>query len=73
MVWENDAVYTIDPDYLPLGARVIYQGINGGVAVAIIPRAKGAIIFLGYDWYNAAPHGSQDGGWLEILRRALQY
>jgi len=29
-------------------------------------------VLIGWNWYNAAPHGSQDGGWLEILRRALR-
>lgn len=72
-LWENDGVYLIDPDYLPPEAQIVYQGVAGGVAVAIIPRGRGALIFLGWDWYNAAPHGSQDGGWIEVLRRALRY
>jgi hypothetical protein len=73
LIWENDGVYTIDPDVLPPEAQIVYQGANGGVVLTIIPRGKGAIILLGYDWYNAAPHGSQDGGWIDVLRRALRY
>ena len=72
-IWEADGVYLIDPSYLPGEAQIIYQGANDGVAVAIVPRGRGAVIFIGWDWYNAAPHGSQDGGWIEVLRRALRY
>jgi hypothetical protein len=56
---------------LPLGSRVIYEA-NSGPAdsiVTLIPEGSGWIVFFGYDWYDAAPTGSQDGGWLEVLDR----
>lgn len=71
-IWDNDATYTIDPTSLPSHAKIAYQGADGSVAVATIPQGRGMIVLLSYDWYNAAPHGSQDGGWVEILRRALR-
>jgi hypothetical protein len=71
-IWDNDATYTIDPATLPSHAKIAYQGADGSVAVATIPQGRGMIVLLSYDWYNAAPHGSQDGGWVEVLRRALR-
>lgn len=72
-IWDNDGTYALDPTTLPPGARIIYQAANGAVAVGVIPQGRGAIILLGWDWYNAEPHGSQDGGWIEAFRRALHY
>ncbi len=55
---------------LPTGALSIYE--NAGLsAVALIPFGGGTIVFLGFDWYNAAPMGTQDGGWLQVLARAV--
>lgn len=71
-IWDNDATYTIDPTNLPSQATIVYQGAGGSVAVATIPQGRGRIVLLAYDWYNAAPHGSQDGGWVDVLRRALR-
>ena len=72
-IWDNDGTYALDPTTLPPAARIIYQAANGAVAVGVIPEGRGAIILVGWDWYNAEPHGSQDGGWIEAFRRALRY
>lgn len=71
VVWDNNGTYVLDVGSLPAGAKAIYT--NGtDVQVVVIPEGRGVVVTLGWDWYNAAPHGSQDGGWIEILRRALR-
>ena len=35
--------------------------------------AKGQIIVLGFDWTFGAPVGSLDGGWVDVLHRALKF
>jgi hypothetical protein len=58
---------------LPAGTLVIYVDPGStAISVAIIPFSAGQIIFLGWDWFNAAPVGGADGGWLEILDRAVE-
>lgn len=52
---------------LPPGALVVYADANGDAAVTVIPVGQGQIVLLGYDWYDAAPFGSQDGGWIDVL------
>lgn len=71
VVWDNDGTYTVDEGSLPGGAHAVYQEATD-VVVTVIPRGRGAVVLLGWDWYNAFPHGSQDGGWIETLRRALR-
>jgi hypothetical protein len=61
---------------LPVGSQVIYRSPSTSDAVvAVIPRGTGRIVYMGWDWYNAQPVGSEPGGedWLEVLRRATQY
>lgn len=71
LVWDNDGTYVINAASLPVGAHVVYA--NGtDVVVSVIPQGRGVVVTLGWDWYNAAPHGSQDGGWIDALRRALR-
>ena len=72
-LWEADATYSMDSTSLPSGAKTIYQYPGAGVVVAVIPQGRGYVILLSYDWYNAAPHGVQDGGWLQTLRSAVRY
>ena len=55
---------------LPAGSKSIYQ-IAGSNLVSIIPFGAGKIIYLGFDWYDAAPVGTQDGGWLQVLASAV--
>ena len=56
---------------LPVGAMSMYLDSAGNSVVTMIEEGDGEIILLGYDWYDAAPAFSQDGGWVEILNRAL--
>lgn len=66
----EDATSFVDTNSLPLGSKsVYYQGSSS--SVTILPFGDGKIYLLGYDWYDAKPYGSQDGGWIEILRLAV--
>lgn len=67
--YEN-GTYQWSASSLPAEAKVMY-GSGDGAAVVVIPVGSGQITFLAYDWFNAAPVGSQDGGWLEILDIAV--
>jgi len=46
---------------------------DGVATVFVIQVGEGTIVFLGYDWFDAAPVGSQDGGWIDVLDSALSY
>ncbi len=57
---------------MPGGASEIYENsINTNTTVALIPFGSGRIIYLGWDWFNAVPLGGADGGWLNVLDRAV--
>lgn len=58
---------------LPMGASIVYDDDNGNGAVVVIPEGLGNIIILGWDFYNAMPVGSQDGGWLGVLAASVNY
>jgi hypothetical protein len=55
---------------LPAGARSLYE-TNGQSLVAEMYVGVGKVIFLGWDWYNAYPIGTVDGGWLTVLASAV--
>jgi len=57
---------------LPSGARGIYTNASNQTILALIPEGDGEIVYLGYDWFDAAPRGTQDNGWIDILNRAVQ-
>jgi hypothetical protein len=56
---------------LPAGAHAIYGGVADTTvaSVAIIPSGDGWVVYFGWDWYDGAPFGAQDGGWISLLRR----
>ena len=66
----NDGGTYLNPDSLPRGATAIYMGENGSrdVSVAVLRAGNGRLIYFGWDWYNGAPKGTQDGGWRKLLR-----
>lgn len=66
----NNGSMTLTTASLPPGALSIYENA-GQSLVALIHYGAGKIIFLGWDWYDAAPIGSQDGGWLQVLASAV--
>jgi hypothetical protein len=66
----NDGTNALLESSLPSGSRSIYENGNNS-AVAVMPYGLGKIVFTGWDWYNARPTGSQDGGWLTVLDSAV--
>jgi hypothetical protein len=56
---------------LPAGALNVYHDGAGESVVLVIPQGAGFIIFMGWDWFDAAPFGAQDGGWVDVLARAV--
>jgi hypothetical protein len=65
----NNAVNALSN--LPSGAQAIYTTPGGASTVTLIPYGSGKIVVLGWDFYDAAPIGSQDGGWLTVLSKAV--
>ncbi|MDH3594188.1 MAG: VCBS repeat-containing protein [Rhodospirillales bacterium] len=55
---------------LPPGSRAIYR-TGTDVAVATIPVGCGGIVYLGWDWFDAVPVGSNGPLHVEVLNRAL--
>lgn len=67
----NNATSGLDASTLPPDSLVLYSSIGNASEVAWLPYGAGQIVYLGWDWYDAAPPGAQDGGWLEVLERAV--
>ncbi len=55
---------------LPSGALNLYGDGDTLSAVFYKSEGYGAVYFFAWDWYNAAPNGSQDAGWLDVLEVA---
>ena len=36
-----------------------------------MPFGVGKVIYLGWDWFDAAPLGSRDDGWIDVLDRTV--
>ena len=51
---------------LPAGAKCIYD-VGANCAVWQVAHGAGLIVYLGWDFYNEAPVGTQDGGWNSVL------
>ena len=66
----NDALQGLIEESIPAGSTTIYKSSNS-VYVVLMPYDQGTVIFLGWDWYNAEPIGSVDGGWLQVLYTAI--
>jgi hypothetical protein len=64
---------SLDTTSLPVNSVTIYEG-NGAdeSVVTMIPYGSGKIYVLGWDWFDAAPIGPEDGGWLNLLESILQ-
>ena len=56
---ENDATSGLELDSLPAEALPIYANELGYAPVVTLPYGDGEIVFLGWDWYDASPIGSQ--------------
>lgn len=68
----NDGTDSLDTSTLPPDSVTLYQGdgVNESV-VTMIPYGTGKIYVLGWDWYDGAPLGDQDNGWLNVLNLVL--
>ncbi len=63
----------LSTERLPSGSEVIYSdNKNTDAIVALMPFDSGQICYIGWDWKEAAPLGTLDGGWLDVLDRAVQ-
>jgi hypothetical protein len=66
------ATNSLDTSTLPPYSVTIYAGDGSNQSVVtMIPYGSGQIYVMGWDWYSAAPVGSQDGGWLNLLESIL--
>ena len=68
---ENDATTAIEAGTWGMQGSAFYVDPDNNSVVTLITQGSGRVILLGYDWYDAAPYGSQDGGWVEILNRSI--
>jgi hypothetical protein len=69
---QNNLTGSVLTSTLPAGAKVIYDDqTTGDSALTLIPYGDGSIVIFGWDWNDAVPTGSTDGGWLEVLYRAM--
>jgi hypothetical protein len=75
LIYAN-GTWLLDSTSLPVGSQVIYgDNASGDAAVAVIPYGLGQIIYMGWDWFNAQPVGTEAGGpdWIEVMRRAARF
>jgi len=66
----NNGQITLSRTSLPAGSLSLYENGNQSAVVEMFV-GNGRIIYLGWDWYNAVPLGSQNGGWLTVLQSAV--
>jgi Ca2+-binding RTX toxin-like protein len=67
----NDATEPFTTASLPSGAAVMYAN-GANAAVTAFTVGSGEIVHLAWDWFDAAPVGTQNGGWLNVLNRAVR-
>lgn len=67
---DNDRSRGLDVASLPTDVVVPY--VNGTRSPLVrLAYGGGRVVYLGWDWYNALPVGAQDGGWFDVLARAV--
>lgn len=69
----NNDCDALEAGSLPPGGVVVFADARGDATVSTIAYGAGQIWILGWDWYDAAPRGKQDGGWNTVLGLALKY
>lgn len=67
---KNTGTFMLSVNY-PAGTKVIYRYSEGEPAVTRTTVGSGVVTQLAWNWNNASPLGTQDGGWNEVLRRAV--
>ena len=69
---DNDGVDSLDTSTLPPDSVTLYEGDGENQSiVTMMPYGSGKIYVMGWDWYDGAPVGEQDGGWLDVLNLIL--
>ena len=66
----NDGSETLSIATLPVGSEV-YYGDGANAAMANLPYGGGSILYVGWDWFYAAPAGAYDAGWISAYGAAL--
>ena len=67
----QDGTYPVATASVPAGANILYiNGTNTAVFDATV--GTGHVKFLAFDWFNAAPNGTQDAGWLTVLANSVR-
>lgn len=66
----QDGTYPVTTASVPAGANILYtNGTDTAVFDDIV--GTGHVKFLAFDWFNAAPNGTQDAGWLTVLANSV--
>jgi uncharacterized repeat protein (TIGR01451 family) len=65
----NSFMSSLQPSSLPSGSLSLYTNAIG-TSVSLMGFGNGCVIFLGWNWTDAAPIGTQDGGWSSLLSAA---
>jgi hypothetical protein len=65
----NNGTYNLTTT-LPAGSLSLYQ-VDSSSAVSVMPYGTGQVVHLAFDWFNAEPTGTQNGGWLQVLDSAI--
>jgi hypothetical protein len=68
-----DATDWIDVASLPAGAIAPWRNDSSEALLFAAPEGSGWVVWLGYDWWDAKPFGTQDGGWVEALARVDRF
>ena len=66
----NDGGRNLTVASLPGTGVAAYIGENNDAtqaSVAVLGSGTGRVVYFGWDWYDGAPFGLQDGGWRKLL------
>jgi Ca2+-binding RTX toxin-like protein len=69
-ITDNDATTGVLASSLPTGALNLYAHGTDSTVFAF-GFGKGQVEYLGWDWFDAKPTFTQDGGWLQVLNSAI--
>ena len=71
----NDGGANVTAASLPDSAVIVYAGEDSDTdgSVVILPSGSGRLVYFGWDWYDGAPMGLQDGGWRKLLRASAGF
>ncbi len=53
------------------GAVSLYTDTDDVASVFAFQHGRGQVVMLGWDFYDAVPKGTEDGGWLQVLDSAV--